>query len=205
MKKHKNLILSITFLGLFAIFTILLLFVNVKPVGANNTLIAFANFNTYFHSLTGVNWSLYIITDWLSILPFLVSICFGIKGFIQLIKRKRLKQVDKNIIALGVFYIVVIAFYFTFENLVINYRSILINGVLEVSYPSSTTMLVVCVMITSLFNINNNKLLKILIILFTTFMVVGRILSGVHWITDIIGGLLLSIGLIELYIYSIKR
>jgi undecaprenyl-diphosphatase len=34
---------------------------------------------------------------------------------------------------------------------------------------------------------------------FTVFMVVSRLISGVHWLTDIIGGILLSAGLVGLY------
>ena len=120
-------------------------------------------------------------------------------------------KVDFDILALGVFYIVVIAVYLLFENIVINYRPVLIDGVLEVSYPSSTTMLTLCVMPTAIMQFNKrikNKATKKLVILisiiFTAFMVVGRILSGVHWITDIIGGLIFSAGMAVMY-YSIIK
>ena len=108
---------------------------------------------------------------------------------------------------LGVFYIVVMAFFVFFEILSINYRPILIEGVLEASYPSSTTMLSVCVMLTAAFQFNiriKNKTLKksvsLLIYIFTFFMITARLISGVHWFTDIIGGLLLSAGLVMLYL-----
>ena len=124
----------------------------------------------------------------------------------QLIKRKILLKVDSNILILGVFYIVVMSVYIFFEFFVINHRPALIQGILEVSYPSSTTLLVLCVMPTAAMQLNDRvkniklrKALVCLIILFTVFMVVGRLISGVHWVTDIIGGAILSAGLVMLY------
>ena len=132
-------------------------------------------------------------------------------GFVQLIKRKSILKVDYDILALGVFYIVVIAVYVLFETVVINYRPVLINGILEVSYPSSTTMLTMCVMPTAIMqfknrikNITVKNIVVYISIIFTSFMVVGRILSGVHWITDIIGGALLSTGIVAMYYSVIK-
>ena len=119
-------------------------------------------------------------------------------------------KVDSDILLLGCFYIVVLAVYLLFENLAINYRPILINGYLEASYPSSTTLLVMCVMPTSIMQFNmriSNKLLRnivnIILTIFIGLMVLGRLISGVHWLTDIIGGILLSSGLVTLY-YSVK-
>jgi undecaprenyl-diphosphatase len=118
--------------------------------------------------------------------------------------------VDYNVLVLGGFYIVTIAVYLFFEQVVINYRPVLIDGNLEASYPSSTTMLVMCVMPTATMQLNvriKNTVVRrcviIAIITFTTFMVIGRLISGVHWITDIIGGALFSSG-IDLMYYSIR-
>ena len=48
-----------------------------------------------------------------------------------------------------------------------------------------------------------NRILKrcvaVAIAAFIVFMVVGRLVSGVHWLTDIIGGMLLSTGLVTAY------
>ena len=150
--------------------------------------------------------SLYTITDWLGLVPLCFIMGFGILGFCQWVKRKNLFKVDYSILALGGFYIVVMALYIFFEMFVVNYRPILINEILEASYPSSTTMLVMCVMPTAIMQFNsrikNNGLKKcvnVLITAFVAFMVIGRLVSGVHWFSDIIGGALLSSGLVLMY------
>ena len=89
---------------------------------------------------------------------------------------------------------------------VVNYRPVLIDGYLEASYPSSTTMLVMCVMPTAIMQVNyrmKNNILKrcvsFAMIAFMAFMVIGRLVSGVHWFTDIVGSALLSAGLVLMY------
>ena len=155
--------------------------------------------------------SLYTITDWLGLVPICFIIGFGILGLCEWIKRKNLFKVDYNIITLGGFYIIVMAAYIFFEMFVVNYRPILINGILEASYPSSTTMLVMCVMPTAIMQFNARiknsgfkKCVNILITTFIAFMVIARLLSGVHWFSDIIGGALLSGGLVMIY-YSVSN
>ena len=138
--------------------------------------------------------------------PVAVVLGFAILGAIQWIQRKRLFKVDHSILSLGGFYIVVMAAYLLFETVVINYRPVLIDGRLEASYPSSTTMLAMCVMPTAILQMRErikNKAMRqwvcIVMAVFTAFMVVGRLLSGVHWVTDILGGAILSAGLVLLY------
>ena len=155
--------------------------------------------------------SLYTITDWLGLVPICFIMGFGILGLCEWIKRKNLFRVDFSILTLGGFYIIVMAAYIFFEMFVVNYRPILINGNLEASYPSSTTMLVMCVMPTAIMQFNARiksnivkKCVNILITAFIAFMVIGRLVSGVHWFSDIIGGALLSSGVVMIY-YSVSN
>lgn len=150
---------------------------------------------------------IYTITDWLGLVPIFVVLGFATLGLIQLIKRRSLFKVDRDILILGGFYIITMAAYVFFEMFTVNYRPVLINGLLEASYPSSTTLLVMCVMPTAIMQLNYRiknsiavKLIDAGIILFTAFMVIGRLVSGVHWFTDIVGGLLLSATLVMAYL-----
>ncbi len=190
----------------FAVWTLLIQKIDVQAVGVNSTAVGFATINTWFHSLTGVNMTLYNITDWLGLVPVFLCMGFGVFGLVQLIKRKSLFKVDRDIILLGIYYVIVIFGYLIFEMVPINYRPILINGFMEASYPSSTTLLVLGVMPTAVFQINLRvksvkckRIINIIIILFSAFMVMGRLFSGVHWITDIVGSVFLSAGLYYCY------
>ena len=190
----------------FALWTVLIMLVDVQAVGPNGSEVGLATFNTWFHQLTGVQWTLYTVTDWLGLVPIFVCLCFGCLGLCQLIKRRSLFKVDADILLLGGYYILVIFGYLFFEMVPINYRPVLIYGFSEASYPSSTTLLILSVMPTLIFQIkrrNHNKTFKKIVIgfvfLFSAFMVIGRFISGVHWATDIIGSVLLSFGLFKLY------
>ena len=202
----RNLTTGVVSLFAFALWTVLITLVDVRAVGPNGSTVGLAAFNTWFHRLTGVHMTLYTVTDWLGLVPIAVCMGFGCLGLCQLIKRKSLFKVDADILILGGYYILVIFAYLFFEMVPINYRPILIDGFLEASYPSSTTLLVLSVMPTLVFQVNrrcdNRKMKRIAMILvglFSAFMVIGRLISGVHWATDIIGSILLSFGLFKLY------
>ena len=204
--RKKYFLIGSIFVMMFALLTILIMTVDVQPVGQNGTDIGFAGFNTTFHEMTGVNMLLYTITDWLGLVPILICMIFGGVGFIQLVKRKSLLKVDKDIIILGIYYIIVIMAYLIFEMIPINYRPIPIEGIMEASYPSSTTLLVLSVMPTLVDQTDRRisdsfikKLIGIFAVLFSIFMVTGRLISGVHWFTDIMGSIILSIGLYYMY------
>lgn len=208
MKKNgiNTLITGVLMLILFAVWTVLIQTVDVQAVGQNGTDIGFASLNTWFHKMTGVHMWVYTVTDWLGLVPIFICIIFGAVGLVQLIKRRSLLKVDKDIILLGIYYILVIFDYLIFEMIPINYRPILIEGRMEASYPSSTTLLVMSVMPTLAFQmqrrVRNTKVrygLYAFTVLFTAFMVVGRSVAGVHWLTDIAGSVLLSSGLYLIY------
>ena len=191
---------------MFVVWTVLIQCVDVQAVGPKGTKVGFASWNVWVHSRTGVNMTLYTITDWLGLVPILICGCFGILGLSQWIRRKHFFRVDPDILLLGVYYLLVIAGYLIFEMVPVNYRPILIDGYLEASYPSSTTLLVLSVMPTLKFQTDRrcgNRTVRRIVswfsVLFSAFMVIGRLVSGVHWATDIIGSVLLSAGLFLLY------
>ena len=213
MKKEnrKYLCIALGFLASFVVWTILVSLIDLKAIGPQESYVGFAHLNKAFHSLTGVNMFLYTLTDWLSLIPIICILGFALLGLIQWIKRKNLFKIDLSILILGGFYFVTLFLFVFFEIFVINYRPILIEGILEASYPSSTTLLVMCVMPTTLMqlkhrikNVKLKRCVQLSIIAYTLFMVVCRLVSGVHWLTDIIGGMLLSIGLVLTY-YSLTK
>ena len=204
--RKKMFFMGAGFLGAFVLWTVLVSYVDVRAIGQNASSVGFATMNGYVHNLTGVNILLYTITDWLGLVPIGVAFGFAVLGLVQWVGRKSLFKVDRSILALGGFYIIVLAMYIFFEIVVINYRPLLIDGYLEASYPSSTTMLVMCVMPTAMMQLHARiksdvfrRCVLISIAAFTAFMVIGRLASGVHWLTDIIGGALVSAGLVITY------
>ena len=205
-KSRRNKDVAAGMLGAFLLWTVAVRCVDVKAIGPLGSMVGFATVNRFVHDLTGVHMPLYILTDWLSLIPLGFAIGFACLGMVQWIRRKHLLKVDRSILVLGGFYAVVIAVYALFETVVVNYRPVLIEGVLEASYPSSTTMFVVCVMQTAVLQLRfrmRNEVLKRIVTaamtLFSALMVIGRLISGVHWITDIIAGLLLSGSLMRMY------
>ena len=196
----------------FVFWTYLVLIVDVQQAGETGTEVGFATINTWFHEWTGVSLQLYTITDWLGLVPVGICLIFGMIGLLQLIKRKGLRNVDADLILLGIYYVVVIFGYLIFEMIPINYRPIFIEGRMEASYPSSTTLLVLSVMPTLVFQVNRRvgnqnvrKIFKVMTMMFSIFMVGGRLFSGVHWLTDIIGSVLLSAGLFYSYEKAVKH
>lgn len=211
MKKNQNVLAGILLLVGFAVWTFLIQEVDVQPIGPNGSSVGFAALNGWFHQLTGVHWMLYTLTDWLGLVPIFVCLIFAGIGFVQLVQRKSLFKVDLDIIMLGAYYVLVIFGYLLFEMVPINYRPVLIEGFLEASYPSSTTLLVLSVMPTLYFQaqrrLNPNALRQTILIfsvLFSAFMVIGRLVSGVHWLTDIVGAVLLSSGIFLIYKASVN-
>ncbi len=210
--KTGDLWAAIGLLLSFALWTALIRGVDVRAVGPNGTSVGFAAINLWFHRLTGVHMAIYTVTDWLGLVPIIVCLCFGVFGAAQLVRRRSLLRVDPDILLLGLYYLLVIFAYLFFEMVPVNYRPILIDGALEASYPSSTTLLVLSVMPTLKLQIDRRtekpllrKIIALFVIAFSAFMVIGRLLSGVHWATDIIGAMALSAGLYFLYRYCVRQ
>lgn len=212
MKNLKlNLILTACIFLIFIVFTALVKFVNVCPAGPLGSEIGFCSLNVLVANAIGFNKTFYEISEALGFVTFAVIGLFAILGVYQLIKGKSLKKVDVKLYILGCFYILTLAFYVLFEIIVINYRPVLVEGELEASYPSSHSLLSLCVISSALILIKDfikNPKLQIVgyavggIIMLAT--VVTRLLSGVHWLTDIIGSIILSASLISLFFTAIS-
>lgn len=210
-RKQKNLCIAICLLAAFVLWTAAVCTIDVQPIGPRKSSVGFASINSFFHECTGVHMLLYTITDWLGLVPLAFIFGFAFLGLKQWIQRKSILKVDFSILILGGFYLIVLAAYILFEEFAINYRPVLIDGFLEASYPSSTTLLVMCVMPTAMIQLKkrmrNKRLQRCMLIsnsVFTAFMVIARLISGVHWLSDIIGSVLLSIGLVMLYAILIQ-
>lgn len=203
--KKRNIIISIV-LSLFAIiYTILVKFVDVKEIGPNSSKVGFANLNRSVFRAFGENEHWYNLTKYLGYIFVLIVLTYMVIALIQLVKRKSLFKVDKELIVLGCFYIIVGLIYVLFEKVIVNYRPILVNGVLEASYPSSHTMITLCVcgsaiiINSKLFKNNIVRYINIALSFVMILMVIGRTLSGVHWFTDIVGGVIISCSLLMIY------
>jgi len=203
--------LSLCLAAVFLLWTAALRTVDVQPIGPQETSVGLAAVNSAARKYLGTNMELYRLTDLLSVIPFGFAAGFALLGLKQWITHKSIRQVDSSLLLLGCFYIAVAAVYLFFERNIINYRPVLIEGRLEASYPSSTTMLVLCIMPTAAMQLCEripSRAVKAISVgascAYSFFMVVGRVLSGVHWISDIVGAILLSSALVAMYAAAVR-
>lgn len=205
----KRFIIAAVCMGLFLLLILLVKVVDVAAVGPEGTKIGLSKLNVGIHEMFGEHLDWYTFTNVLGILAILVACCFAVIGGVQLIYRRSLMKVDKEILLLGCLYIVTLALYVFFEKVIVNYRPMLMPGGEgpEASFPSSHTMLVCVIMGSGLrllkkYTKKNQTLQLVLTVVFCLILaltVAGRLLSGVHWFTDVLGGLLLSAALLNGY------
>ena len=218
MKKEVRLFAALAALAAvlfaaFALFTVLVRTVDTAAIGPAGTVVGFSGINGAFRDSNGYNETLYDLTQMIGILALAVAGGFGVFGAWQLFTRKSVKRVDPEILLLGVFYVIVILLYLLFNVAVINYRPMIGPGETapEASYPSSHTVLAVCVFCTAgvvLMRYIKNKAAAYAVCaalhVSAVFTAIARALSGVHWLTDIIGGLILSAALNALYYTALQ-
>ena len=187
--------------ALFVLLILLVRTVDVDAIGPEGSSVGFSKINGAVKDTFSYNETWYKITQYLGYAALAIAGGFALLGLVQLIRRKSLFKVDKNIIALGVLFALVIILYVMFNKIAVNYRPVILpdEGVLEASYPSSHTVLTCVVMGGTMlqlpYYIKNQGLrlaLNTILALIILLTVGGRLVSGAHWLTDILGGILLS-------------
>lgn len=205
---NKKFLKAAVSLALFILTIVLVKKVDVAAVGPANTEIGLSHLNAGFHNLIGTHMFLYQATNLLGFWAILCGCVFAVMGGVQLFQRKSLAKVDKKILALGGLYVVIGILYVLFEKVVINCRPILMEGetVPEASFPSSHTVLAVVIfgsvaMVAKdyLQEKRLTNLLQNICLVLMAVSVLGRLFSGVHWLTDILGGLFLSFALLQAF------
>ncbi len=192
-KKQKIwLILSFVLFTIFVGFTLMVALVDVDQVGLSHL-------NQFVWQKLGRNVIWEHITDWLGYLVILLVLGIVAWQIVQAFRRKNLMRIDQNLLVFDVVCAILVAFYAFFEFVVINYRPELVDGVAKASYPSSHVMLfatIIPLLIWQVWHYFKTKpwriVLTVLMILVAVLGVIGRLLSGVHWFTDILAGLIIS-------------
>ncbi len=208
-KKSKLLFTtSAILLVIFIVFTLLTVFVDKNPIGPEGSSIGLSSINKAVFGAFGTSELWYNITEVLGVLALAIAGGFAIFGLYQLIKRKGLFKVDADILLLACIYAAVAVFYVLFEILELNFRPVLVDGVLEASYPSSHTMLFCTIVATAPIILKRRfgekkclmTVIDISAAVLCTVMAVGRLLSGMHWFTDVVASIILSAFLVALYL-----
>ena len=183
---------------------------DVDAIGPEGTSIGFSHLNGAVHDRFSYSKFWYFLTQLFGLVAIGVVLQYAAAGAYQLIKRRSLFKVDGPILLLGGLYVVVFGLYGLFEKVVINYRPIIEEGAehVEASFPSSHTMLVCVVMGSLILMINKYRLqassndrfiIRVIAVISIILTVIGRLVCGVHWFTDILGGVLISAALLFMF------
>lgn len=192
---------------LFVLFTVLVACWDVRPAGPAQTDVGMATVNGLVFDAVGIHPVWKDVTEWLGAVAILTALAFALEGLWQLIRRKSLLRVDRNLWALAGFYLLLAACWLLFEKLAINCRPVLLGAEPEPSYPSSHVLLVVGVMGSASAQLcaaypEKRKLCawaRGTAFLLSAAAAIGRLLAGVHWFTDVVGALLLCFSLLMLH------
>ena len=210
-KETRNILVSIFLTIISFLYVYLVKTVDIMAIGPKGSKVGFGTVNKYFKDMFTYNKTIYKVTEILGLIALLIVAIYGLVGLVQLIKRKSFCKVDKRIYILGAFYVLVGLIYVFFEKVVINYRPVIMDGKLEASFPSSHTVLAICVCVSAIsinkFYIKDESKLKLVNVFITILMiliVIGRFISGVHWFSDIVGGIIISSTLLSYY-FTLNR
>ena len=188
-----------TLAALFVGLIVLLKTVDVGAVGPEGSAVGLSALNKAFADIVGTNMTLYDVTEYLGYCEIGLALGFVLLAAVQAFRRKNIKKIDRDLLLLVGFDFLLVALYLLFDIVAINYRPVLIDGKLDPSFPSTHTMIAAFVTATalhqSLTRIKKPAVKWIYVAVVSAIgiaVIAGRIMSGVHWLTDIIGGALLG-------------
>ena len=214
MKQKQNYLLPVFSAILFVVLIIILKTVDVRAVGPLKSEVGLSHLNLAALNFFGSSEAWFEVTEVLGLFAIASGGIFAVVGLIQLIKRKSLIKVDREILSLGGLYAVLGIVYVFFDKVTVNLRPMLApdETIAESSFPSSHTVLTVVIMGSILMlldkyikNKTARQILSSVCTIICVITVVGRLLSGVHWLTDILGGIILSVFLLSVFKLFINK
>lgn len=207
--KKLYYVMSAVSFTLFVILTVLLLKVDVTASGINGSNIGLSMINISFRDVIGSSWLCYNISKVAGIVGLAACALICLMFAFRVMRQKSLKALCKRDVALVALYIETAVFYIVFDKIVINYRPMLKWGETEPesSFPSTHALMAVVIFVSlghvASDYIKNKLTLKIVqgaCVVFALAIILGRTFSGVHWFTDIVGGILFGVGLVCAYL-----
>lgn len=217
-KARRKFLLAGVMLAVFICLTVLLYTADRQPyttlvtpyaegAEAETATIGLAGLNLKVSEWLGFRNVFYEITEILGYVEIAVAVCIFLLAVYQLVTRKSVRKMDREVIAMMVPYALIVIFYVLFERISPNFRPVLLEEGLEMSFPSTHTVLGVGIMVTAeaffARHFRNNtfmgKWMPWICRIISVTTVFCRTMSGVHWATDILGGLILAFAIAFVY------
>ncbi len=197
----KKFLTAGIFAALFIVLTISLCIFDVEAIGPESSKIGLSHFNNAVFTFFGTNKTWDKITDVLIAIAIVGAL--SLFAYVAYLAVKR-KKADRNFIALFGLYTATGIFYLLFEKIIaINYRPILEDGKLAVSYPSTHTLLACVFMWSTAIMLGRfvekravRRSLQAACIILSFIIAYGRIFAGMHWMTDVHGAFFLAAALV---------
>ena len=190
---------------IFILFTIMVTALDGQTVDGHR--LGLATMNGWWRDLVGVNAAWRVVSDVVAVGTVFGAVGLLIVQIVAVVRGRGLRPVvrdwwgvDLVLISLGICYGL-------FQIVVINYRPLLMHGVAEASYPSSHVLLFATVwplLILTLWRMTKRRWVRVTVMVVGMMVmlagIVARALSGYHWLSDLVGGVLLGVTLVAWYL-----
>ena len=153
--------------------------------------------------------SLYLITEGLGVVSILACLFWTGMGIKDLIKYRDINDVDKSIFATWLLYVLALIVWRVTLKISVSYAPVSVHpkSALVVSFPCGNTFLIIISMCSSIYLIGyfleeKKKLvlaLRVACIAILALGIILRTISGVNWLTDILGAIGFAVPAVVLY------